>query len=255
MVFIFLGLGLTGEGQQMFAGLDYAFKNHLSVGKNGYFPTDSTAWLEIGAINTNKGFLPPRSDTSYIPKKAGSFMYEITANQFYYSDGKWWYPLSNVTGTFIKNGTSSQSANFNISGAGTIGGFVSVGGNLLIGKNSQTDSSYRLDVNGNARVNEIVVNTTGADFVFSGSYSPLSIDSLKAFIDQYHHLPEVPSAEQMQKTGLNLGNTQILLLQKVEELTLYIIRQNQQIRELQKQITSMADQIRVLNGNGFSQIK
>ncbi len=112
------------------------------------------------------------------------------------------------------------------------------GGNVLIGKTSQTNTSYKLDVNGNARMNKVVVNTTGADFVFDSSYQRLPLDSLHAFIKKYHHLPDIPSADVMQKEGLDVGDNQMKLLQKIEELTLIVIEQNKRIEELEKKCKS-----------------
>jgi hypothetical protein len=108
-------------------------------------------------------------------------------------------------------------------------------GNVLIGKTSQTNSGYKLDVNGNARINQVVVNTTGADYVFDSSYHVPSLKDVEAYIRQQHHLQGIPSASQQQKEGLNVGDNQTRLLQKIEELTLYIIEQGKELETLKKQ--------------------
>ena len=105
------------------------------------------------------------------------------------------------------------------------------GGNVLIGQATQVNTSYILDVKGNARANEMVVNVTGADFVFNPTYKLPSLSSLEKYIGHNHHLPEIASAKQMQADGLNVGDNQIKLLQKVEELTLYTISSDKQIKE------------------------
>lgn len=107
--------------------------------------------------------------------------------------------------------------------------YVMGNGNVLIGKTSQTNTAYMLDVNGKARANEIVVNTTGADFVFEKDYKLRSLKDVEAFVKQNKHLPEVPSAKAMQENGLGVSEMQTKLLQKVEELTLYLIEQNKRI--------------------------
>ena len=61
-----------------------------------------------------------------------------------------------------------------------------------------------------------------------------SIDAVKAFIQANGHLPEIQSAEDMQKNGVNVSDFQIQLLQKIEELTLYIIKQDERIKELEE---------------------
>jgi hypothetical protein len=106
------------------------------------------------------------------------------------------------------------------------------GGNVLIGKNSQTNTIYKLDVNGNIRANEIVVNTTGADFVFENGYKLMPLNELEKFVKDNKHLPEITPAKEMQENGTDLGNLNTKLLQKIEELTLYTIEQNRKL-ELQ----------------------
>lgn len=112
-------------------------------------------------------------------------------------------------------------------------------GNLLIGKTSQANSSYKLDVAGPIRANEIVVNTTGADYVFEADYPLKTLDETKAFIRENGHLPGIPSAEDMQENGMSVGELNTKLLEKVEELTLYLIQQDEKLQEQQKMILEL----------------
>lgn len=105
------------------------------------------------------------------------------------------------------------------------------GGNLLIGKTSQTNTSYKLDVDGYVRADKVVVNTSGADYVFDSTYNLRSLDEVESFIKSNHHLPEIAPAADMQANGIDIGNNQTKLLQKTEELTLYLIQQNKQLKE------------------------
>ncbi|RQO80225.1 hypothetical protein DBR40_00995 [Pedobacter sp. KBW01] len=135
--------------------------------------------------------------------------------------------LYNMTGSY---GNSLQFWNYNQDNSVMGPKFtISDNGNVLIGKTSQTNTAYMLDVNGKARANEIVVNTTGADFVFENDYKLRSLKDVEAFVKQNKHLPEVPSAKAMQENGLGVSEMQTKLLQKVEELTLYLIEQNKRI--------------------------
>ena len=102
-------------------------------------------------------------------------------------------------------------------------------GNVGIGT---TSPSYKLDVNGTIRANEIIVNTTGADFVFADDYQLRPLSEVKAFIQENKHLPEIQSAKEMQENGVGINELQTQLLQKIEELTLYLIQQEQIIEEL-----------------------
>jgi len=74
---------------------------------------------------------------------------------------------------------------------------------------------------------------SGADFVFDKSYKLRPLSEVQNYILQNQHLPEIPSAVEMQTKGVKINELQIQLLQKVEELTLYIIQQEQRIKDLE----------------------
>ena len=76
----------------------------------------------------------------------------------------------------------------------------------------------------------------GADFVFDNNYQLRSLQDVYSFVKEHGHLPEIQSAADMQKNGVNMSEFQIQLLQKIEELTLYIIQQEQRIKELENNI-------------------
>lgn len=73
------------------------------------------------------------------------------------------------------------------------------------------------------------------DYVFEPGYELLPIDHLRAFLDQNGHLPNVPSREEIRANGLNLSQFQMRLLEKVEELTLYTLQQQEQLEALRVQ--------------------
>lgn len=74
-----------------------------------------------------------------------------------------------------------------------------------------------------------------ADFVFDESYKMMTLPELESFIIKNKHLPEIPSAKEIETTGINLGEMDAKLLQKIEELSLYII-------DLQKRINALENQ-------------
>jgi|GEM_PF-1465724 len=116
-------------------------------------------------------------------------------------------------------------------------------GSVLIGQTTSraVAGKYKLDVLGGVRANSIVVNTDGADFVFAKNYRLRPLSEVAAFIEANHHLPEIAPAAQMQAEGVSVGELQTQLLQKIEELTLYIIEQNKQFLQL-KQENSLQSQ-------------
>ena len=78
-----------------------------------------------------------------------------------------------------------------------------------------------------------VTESPTADFVFEESYNLPTLQQVENHIKEKKHLPEIPSAKEMEKDGVNIGEFQIKLLQKIEELTLYIIEQDKRIKELE----------------------
>lgn len=109
------------------------------------------------------------------------------------------------------------------------------------------DPEYKLDVagtvhansiiaDGNIRASEIIVSTTGADFVFADDYQLRPLSEVKAFITENKHLPEIKSAQEMQENGVGINELQTQLLQKIEELTLYILQQEERIKALEAEL-------------------
>ncbi len=94
-----------------------------------------------------------------------------------------------------------------------------------IGINTTTPDA-QLSVKGQIHAQEVKVDLNGAvapDYVFEPTYKLSPLDSIKTYIDKNKHLPEVPSAKEMEKNGVKLGEMNMLLLKKIEELTLYVI--------------------------------
>lgn len=94
-----------------------------------------------------------------------------------------------------------------------------------------------------------VTMTPTADFVFAEDYDLPKLEDIEKHIKEKKHLPEIASAKVMEKEGVNVGEFQIKLLQKIEELTLYSIEQNKQLKALQEEnkiLKSQSDEIKEL---------
>ena len=77
------------------------------------------------------------------------------------------------------------------------------------------------------------------DFVFSKDYDLPQLEKIKAFIALNGHLPNIPSAEEVENSGIDLGSMDAKLLQKIEELTLYLIEQESEIEKLKEENEKM----------------
>jgi hypothetical protein len=105
-------------------------------------------------------------------------------------------------------------------------------GNVGIGT---SPGNFKLAVNGKIWGTEVQVAVTKPpDYVFEKSYPLPTLEEVKSFIDQNKHLPEIPSAKEMEANGVNIGEMNMLLLKKIEELTLYVIEQQKEINDLKK---------------------
>jgi hypothetical protein len=118
-------------------------------------------------------------------------------------------------------------------------------GNLGIG--TSTSLSYKLDVCGTIRAKEIKVDLLGGcDFVFKKDYKLMSLNNLEKFITTKQHLPEIASEKEMIENGLNMKEFQMKLLQKMEEMTLYIIEQNKKNEKQEQELKILKAKIKKL---------
>ena len=105
----------------------------------------------------------------------------------------------------------------------------------------------KLTVNGNIHATEVVVDVNiPADYVFNSNYKLMPLHEVEKYVNTNNHLPEIPSASEIKKSGLNMGEMQNKLLQKVEELTLYMIDQQKTINLQSAQISQQNAKIETL---------
>lgn len=111
-------------------------------------------------------------------------------------------------------------------------------GNVGIG--TQTPGTYRLAVEGTIGARKVkVTQAAWADFVFDPEYELMSLPELEQFVKKHRHLPEIPSAETVASEGLDLGDINKKLLQKIEEQSLYIIELNKQLQALSERMEKL----------------
>lgn len=74
------------------------------------------------------------------------------------------------------------------------------------------------------------------DYVFNKNYALMSLEKLESYINEYNHLPNIPSAKEVEKNGANIGDLSKIQMEKIEELTLYIIELKKEIEQIKKQV-------------------
>jgi hypothetical protein len=146
------------------------------------------------------------------------------------------FNYSTTEETYIRGGKTGSAVLINDTHNGNVS-IANGGGNVGIGT---TDTKgYKLGVNGSAIATSMTVklNANWPDFVFAKTYGLRPLAEVESYIKAHSHLPEVPSAAQVAKEGINLGEMDATLLKKIEELTLYLIEQNKKIEALEKQLS------------------
>ena len=122
-------------------------------------------------------------------------------------------------------------------------------GNVGIGT---TDTKgYKFAVNGDAVFTKVVVKAYGSwpDYVLDSAYKLRPLEKVAQYIRDNHHLPEIPSADSVANAGIDVGANQAALLKKIEELTLYVIEQQQQLDRLVKKDRHREKEHQLLKAN------
>ncbi|ATP58018.1 hypothetical protein CPT03_16870 [Pedobacter ginsengisoli] len=199
------------------------FTNTAISSSGGYTP-------EI-LLTNNNGFV-----NVYINDKTSYARFKVTAFAKGRSEQSSWFQ-GWTTADEVIQGTQAKSVPYKNRFKGTVTnqGDLFSSGNMGIGT---TDTKgYKLAVNGKIRTQEIKVEATNwPDYVFEEDYKLTTIPELKKFITTYKHLPEIPSAKDIEAEGVNLGEMNKLLVKKIEELTLILIDQHEQSKKQSERI-------------------
>jgi hypothetical protein len=141
---------------------------------------------------------------------------------------------------FLQNNPWSEGYNLSVkSSNGTFSNFMSfIDGKVGVGT---SNPDAKLAVKGTVHAEEVKVdlNVPGPDYVFEENYPLPTLTETESYIKAHKHLPEVPSAKEMEANGINLSEMNMLLLKKVEELTLHLIEATKKIENQQEQINKL----------------
>jgi hypothetical protein len=151
----------------------------------------------------------------------------------------------NQTGTILDfitstRATSSQEPRMRITGDGKVG-IGTTSPSALLDVNGDIKGK-KLDINGTIRAKEVKIEATGwADFVFDKNYKLPSLQSVEQHIVEKQHLPDMPSEKEVLEEGVNVVDMQAKLLQKIEELTLYVIQLDKENKVLKQEIKELKE--------------
>jgi hypothetical protein len=172
-----------------------------------------------------------------------------------------WGDGSSIIMNGENNGSSSDGAitvvsNSGVSGTGGAIGFwrynqsttnwenrmlITESGSIIVGNVTiPTGNPYKMYVEQGILTEKVKVAVAGSthwsDFVFDDNYSLRPLDEVENFISENKHLPEIPSADEVVENGIDVATMDAKLLQKIEELTLYVIQQQKEINMLKSKL-------------------
>ena len=230
--------------------------NQLQIGGQGGLPTTGAININIYAdvsipkllttnIGVGTGSTAPSAQLSiYNGATSSAATMNFQSKGASADNNKFWIVSQNDTLKIGGVGSTTPSKGaLNISSTGV----VSIGVNKAIG-----DPAIKFAVNGKVLATSFKILDYGSwpDYVFDKSYSLRSINEVKQYVEANKHLPGMPSAKEVAEKGVDVGDVQAKLLQKVEEMTLYVIKQQelietQQTRMEQQQVKMEQQQTRM----------
>jgi hypothetical protein len=143
------------------------------------------------------------------------------------------------------NGTVGYLSRFTSNN--TLGNSSLYDNGIGVGVGTTNPGTYKLAVEGTIGARKVkVTQASWADYVFNDGYWLRPLTEVESFIKENKHLPEVPSAKEVEKNGVDVGDNQALLLKKIEELTLYMIQMNRDTEMLKKENNIMKNELRKL---------
>lgn len=193
----------------------------------GRLATGSGA-LNNATLNTYSANSTESNFKTDITKSGMNIQSSYASNSF--GAGVFWSSTNNNTtrpkaGIFMKQGSGGSYLYFGTSNNYATG----ITNSAMI-----IDSVGNVNVNGNLKTKKVVVTQTGwADFVFDDDYNLLPLAELEKHIRIHRSLPDVPTRKEVEENGADVGDMQAKLLQKIEELTLYVVALHRRIEQLE----------------------
>lgn len=257
-----LGLGVTNPANKLEVNGNVKFYNSLMLPNIQELPTNSTPQYFL-VLDQNGNILKRAFNLPEIPIDNGPVSIcdlampdgsTILSNPYWKSGPNKLYPV--CPDVFVGISTTAPRVHLDVNGT-TYSSKLALGNvdpsaitnyfhlkapltdndgssNLFLVENSSR-KLMQLNNQGLLQVREVKVDLTNwPDYVFEKNYSLMPLQNVQSYIQSEGHLPNVPSAQQVSENGVSLGEMNKILLQKIEELTLYIINQETRIQELEK---------------------
>jgi hypothetical protein len=220
-LFVFAGLL---SAVQAFSQNTFPFPQNGNVGIGTNNPV---ALLDVNGSVTLSG------NTANIDNQGGGFPLSFLENSGKVIIG-WNRSRGGGETSFISNqgaGYGGGFAFYNHNNLGLETRLMWVRGDGTVGIGTEDTQGYKLAVSGTIHTKEVKVDMAGwPDYVFKAAYHLQPLTAVSSFIGKNGHLPDMPSASVVEKEGVNLGEMNKLLIRKVEELTLYLIEKDKELK-------------------------
>jgi hypothetical protein len=247
----------TGDGNMAF--LTVPFSNNQGSGGQIFSNTEMVSKVRMllsSQGNLGIGTLAPSQPLQVkgniaIEGEVSSLLFGMNYPTTSANMGQWGIEYVELSSTELSSGLNFWKPSGS-NGFGNYFLFLKDDGNIGIGTNlANNPNGYRLAVNGKIGAKEVVVETNSStwwpDYVFDNSHKLMDLDSLHSYVTINKHLPEIPDASEISSKGINLGEMDALLLKKIEELTLYVIKQNEDIQQLKKENEILEEKLNNMN--------
>ncbi|MEP1781590.1 hypothetical protein [Reichenbachiella sp.] len=254
-------------------GGSYTFNRGSSNGKTKLFEINNSGNVYVAggnvagkngesiSIGTNNNEITFNSD--------GASRFSITEDYFRFRDGNLYINNADAdnAGLNIKfdKSTNNNGADVDLTidtneGSPIVDWYVrNWGGSYVFARGSSSGKRdlFRVENNGNITVpqghaivdgrvecEEVKVEVMDVpDYVFADNYKLSTLEETASYIQEYHHLPEIPSAKEMETDGVKLGEMNMLLLKKIEELTLHLIEKDSQMKKVMRLLEQQQEEI------------
>jgi hypothetical protein len=189
-------------------------------------------YIQVRNSNTNTG--AAAGFKAY--GEAGKYFDLITIPAAY--SGNSWTASLLIRSTLLNGISMYSSGGYRVQTTAGVNTFNVINNNVGIGTTT-IPAGYKLAVNGKIIATEIQVETGWADFVFEPTYNLMPLNELNTYIQKNKHLPEIPTTAEVQENGISVGEMNAKLLQKIEELTLHTIQQQELIEALLNRVENL----------------